>query len=332
MRRCFLHIGTHKTGTTSIQVTLNNCRNNLAQRGYLYPKTGIPPGLAGQHNIAWQFSGDRRFVPELGTSADLLLEIDKSEDDVILSSEDFECAANNLGAFISDLEKHRFKVEIIIYIRDQISYARSLYLEMINHGCDRTFSEFLSEIVNDHAFRWKEWVFTLNYCMLLKQLPSGISVIARPYNRTASVIRDLALILQTSPAELQIDPDLRTNKQGLVCEAVVAFYINRTGRRLDNEERASIMPVIAQTLGAIDMGISVNGRNKLIATFEASNRWMEAHYRMPSLTDIMRETNGAASSAGAQVDLEEVFSTTTLDLIDGLLRTKSLAVNNGISD
>ena len=156
---------------------------------------------------AWQLRGDRRFRPELGTFDDLLLEIDKSHHDVILSSEDFECAADNLGSFISGLEQHGLKVEVIVYIRDQLSYARSLYLEMTKHGDDRTFSEFLSEVVEHHVIRWHDWVFRFNYCVLLSQLPPATTVIARPFSRMTSVINDFASISHLSPADLEMDPD-----------------------------------------------------------------------------------------------------------------------------
>ena len=36
--RVILHAGTHKTGTTSIQIALDHNRNWLHERGYVYPK------------------------------------------------------------------------------------------------------------------------------------------------------------------------------------------------------------------------------------------------------------------------------------------------------
>ena len=156
MRKCFLHIGTHKTGTTAIQIQLNNNRAQLAEHGFLYPKTGIPDRLTGHHNIAWQLRGDRRFAPNLGTLDDLFVEIDEFDHHVILSSEDFECAVGNLGDFIGRLEQHGCKVAVVVYLRDQLSYCRSLYLELTNHKYHRTFSDFLSELIEHRMVRWQE--------------------------------------------------------------------------------------------------------------------------------------------------------------------------------
>ena len=46
-RTLFLHIGSHKTGTTSIQNFLAHNRDLLAARGYGYPVTGKGLNLGG---------------------------------------------------------------------------------------------------------------------------------------------------------------------------------------------------------------------------------------------------------------------------------------------
>ena len=51
-RRCLLHIGRHKTGSSAIQAALYRRREDLKQRGYLYPLSGLANELNHQ-NIAW---------------------------------------------------------------------------------------------------------------------------------------------------------------------------------------------------------------------------------------------------------------------------------------
>src|ERR1044072_876913 len=108
MRRCFLHLGTHKTGTTSLQALLNESYLKLRELGYLYPRAGRPPEVPfGHHNIAWEISGDRGFRAENGGIEDLLAEIKGVPHDVIISSEDFECSLGRDGAlpeFIRQLQ------------------------------------------------------------------------------------------------------------------------------------------------------------------------------------------------------------------------------------
>src|SRR5204862_1632178 len=72
-RELLLHVGTHKTGTTSLQVTLADLSADLAARGILYPETGRVG--AGHHNIAWGLVGDRRFDRGVGYLDELADEI-----------------------------------------------------------------------------------------------------------------------------------------------------------------------------------------------------------------------------------------------------------------
>src|SRR5215475_6519782 len=125
MRKCFVHIGTHKTGTTSIQATFGGSPVELAKGGLLYPKSGIPPGHFGHHNIAWELSDDSRFDHSFGTICDLLTEIRATDQNIIISSEDLECAAWNRSRFaglINQLKECGLEVLIVIYLRNQVEY------------------------------------------------------------------------------------------------------------------------------------------------------------------------------------------------------------------
>jgi hypothetical protein len=52
--RAILHVGTHKTGTTSIQVALDHNRNWLHERGYIYPK--LRDGAYSHNKLAQQLA------------------------------------------------------------------------------------------------------------------------------------------------------------------------------------------------------------------------------------------------------------------------------------
>lgn len=316
MRKCFLHIGTHKTGTTAIQAQLQQQRDLLIQRGFLYPKTGIPDRLSGHHNIAWQLSGDRRFRTELGTVDDLLSEIDQTDRDIILSSEDFECAGDNLGSFINKLEQRR-KVEVIVYFRDQLSYARSLYLELITLGYTSTFGEFLLEIVEHRMIRWREWVFAFDYSLLINQLPPGTSMVVRP--RQASVIADFLSILGLAPSDVQIDREFRINAQEPISAAIAMLYRNRTGRNLRRDCKTALRAVSGAFDGA-NVDFSPSDRRRLIASLEASNRWMNERYGLPMLTEPTGDIVNSSPAPDSRLDLNSVFSTVTLKLIEELCR------------
>jgi hypothetical protein len=323
MRKCFLHIGTHKTGTTAIQIQLNNNRPRLAEYGFFYPKIGIPSPFAGHHNIAWELCGDRRFKPNLGTVDDLFSELDKSDRNVILSSEDFECATDNLGSFIAGLEHRDFEVEVIIYFRDQASYLRTLYLGLTSHQqYPRTYGEYLSEVMEYRAIRWREWVYMFDYRALLSRLPPATRIVARPFRPQSSVVGDFVSILGLTPLDLNMDPDFRANAQEPISLAVAGLYRSRTGRNVRKYYKQT-MREISRTFdnGKVDLGIA--SRRRLIDAFESSNRWMNERYEIPMPAGAERDTVGPAPSSNFWLDLEAVFSSATLRLIDTLCEAES---------
>jgi hypothetical protein len=318
MRKCFLHIGTHKTGTTAIQLQLKKHSRELAKRGFLYPSTGVPPRLAGHHNISWQLRGDRRFKPEHGTLDDLFVEIGKSDRNIILSSEDFECAADVLGSFVGRLERHDFSVEVIVYFRDQLSYCRSLYLELITLGYDRTFTDFLLEVLEHRRVRWQESVFSFDYRALLNQLPPATTISARPFRRENSVIGDFLSILGLMPSDVKIDPEFRLNTQGPISVAVAHLDHNRTGRNIKKNYKA-IMRMLSRAFDGPEIDVSEGSRQKLIAALEASNRWMADRFGISLLTDPIEPR----SCQPTGVPFEEVFSAAILRLIDAQCASES---------
>lgn len=312
MRRCFLHIGTHKTGSTSIQVSLKQSREALARRGYLYPAAGTPPGSHGQHNIGWQLRGDRRFSPEPGTIDDLLEEIDRTGLDVVLSSEDLECTTENLSSLVGKLEERGFAVSIVVYLREQADYAKSLYIELTRHGLDRTFGEFVAEIVADRKVRWKDWVFYFDYRAMLATLPESATLMVRPFSRSEPVIPDFLSILGLAPVDVGIDPLFRVNEQQPVGGAVAAFCCNSAGRRFEDESAAT-MELLACALDGAKPVIGETTRRELIAALDDSNRWVDASFGL-RLAALANEA--PVEWTTDCIDLEDVFSRDTLCLVE----------------
>jgi hypothetical protein len=189
MRKCFLHVGTHKTATTSVQHFLDSHPQELARSGYLYPQVGRPEeARAGHHNIAWEISGDRRFRPNCGDGEALIREIADTDRNIIISSEGFECSvhhAEKFGQFIATIQKLGIRMSVIVYLRNQIDYAESLYCKLLQFGFERPFSLFCDEILEAGAIQWREWIFPFRYddfVAILARLPS-VEVVARSYDR-----------------------------------------------------------------------------------------------------------------------------------------------------
>jgi hypothetical protein len=318
MRRCFLHIGTHKTGTTSIQHALNNVRSSLTKRNLFYPQTGIPSEHFGHHNIAWELVGDRRFRPDGGTVEDLLGEIDQTDHDVIISSEDFACAAHRTERFenfVVRLKQHALDVVIVVYFRDQIGYARSLYLQLVDLGYDTSFDDFAAGVIESRHIKWKDWVFAFSYDEFLRQLPSGTTVVARPYERAGCVVTDFLSTLGLTPADLGVQVAERLNPQISVGKAFSAFYLTRTGRRLA-VEAPWIASAVSLALNGAEADISNRTKKRLIAACHEPNSSIDSRFGFFAGADLQEKIAVFPAESPDHLTFEGIFSPTMVRLVE----------------
>jgi len=150
--RITLHIGRHKTGSTSIQLFLTKNTKALLEKGILVPISGRPTTAPnGHHQLAWD-------IQETGTNTEayynLEQEISNFEgNDVIITSECFDQLTDSeiktLRSFLSNHD-----VRIIVYLRNQIEAIESMYRTDVTHyEKDLTFWEFLQKTKARHNYR-----------------------------------------------------------------------------------------------------------------------------------------------------------------------------------
>jgi hypothetical protein len=135
VKRLILHIGTHKTGTTSLQKHLAEADKEGQLQGVLYPRTGRPSdhhGLA-QHQLAWSLHphpvGPAPPAGEL--FAALAAEMAASEaSTVVLSSEDLSelPEPGQLAALLPKAHVH-----IYVCLRPQEEYFNAKYQTLLLH-------------------------------------------------------------------------------------------------------------------------------------------------------------------------------------------------------
>lgn len=139
-RRCLLHIGTHKTGTTAIQDLCWRNADALRAAGLCYPLEFLllERYHLGQHCIAWQLMGQgaevRPFPPGMDDPLTLLRErLEALHDDVLLSSENFcrldPAAVERLAGLLT-----AWSVEVVVYLRRQDEFLQSLYQTAVLHS------------------------------------------------------------------------------------------------------------------------------------------------------------------------------------------------------
>ncbi|MGH8557209.1 MAG: hypothetical protein ACRESZ_07045 [Methylococcales bacterium] len=312
MRRCFIHLGTHKTGTTAIQHLLDRNRFALLQKGYYYPLAGRPERLPGQHNLAWEISRDRRFRDRYGRIDDLINEVKKRSEDVILSSEDFECALHNISRFsdfISVLQSSGFLVIIILYVRNQIDYLARIYLTLLHFGFDSAFHGILSSILDKGELCWREWIFNFDYCNLLRRVDeiAGVDRIVRSYERSrTSICGDFLSIFNLTLRDLQIDDEVFENVSLPLRNYLLMYLQNGLGRRLlENEERVVYRLVPP---GANKLDLSPRVKMELLRRFSAVNQSMFNQYGIPE--PKMENIDGAQNLPETPY-IDELFSENT---------------------
>lgn len=158
MRTLFVHIGTHKTGTTSVQWYLNRHASKLKGYGTYVPKAGCPsPRSSGHHNIPWLLAGDPRAKIAHGGIDALLAELAEVDSpNAVVSSEEFHFLADQPQA-LAELDRRIFEAGwtpvYLLYLRAPGAYANSLYREFPLQNIHVRFADFLAGVLADGAYQ-----------------------------------------------------------------------------------------------------------------------------------------------------------------------------------
>lgn len=132
MSRIVLHIGTHKTASTTVQNTFWQNSALLARHGVVYPRLDQN---TGHHGLVpgWAEMPDVYKLPGGGLAALEKIAADHAGSDrtVLLSSEEFsrERAISEMGP-IRDIISVFDTVEVVCVLRSQWQFLQSIYLEI----------------------------------------------------------------------------------------------------------------------------------------------------------------------------------------------------------
>jgi hypothetical protein len=150
MKQVFLHIGTQKTGSSSIQFFLSKNRKRLSELGYLYPSE-----KKTHHNLAFTLLGDPKADYKSNTWEDITAEIDNSKlDKIIISSEFF--AQSIKIEFIEKIAAYlaKYQTKIIVYLKRQDKKVESSFNQQMKTGVYAgTVEFFLKESKNPNYLK-----------------------------------------------------------------------------------------------------------------------------------------------------------------------------------
>jgi len=170
-RHLIFHVGTHKTGTTSIQTMMQDNRPFFEGQGLYYPRSGQVRN-GGQHNIAWELNGDAGFDPALGTLAELEAELAVARvPDAIVSSEDFEFwydQPSKLQQIADMATRLGMKVDVVLVVRPVRDYVESLFKELLKHGLQQSREEFVDQLVREGHYEFRERTYRFDYPAMIE--------------------------------------------------------------------------------------------------------------------------------------------------------------------
>ena len=141
MKTCYLHLGFHKTATTSFQLSCGNNREKLLEEGIYYPKFEYQERKGNR----WNHSGNIEFLCQLRQKTTLnkrkyhnKIEYEKSlkqPNDIILSGEGFSCMKRQeLEILKKNLIDNGFIVKAFGLVRSPYSFACSALQQTIKNG------------------------------------------------------------------------------------------------------------------------------------------------------------------------------------------------------
>jgi len=185
-----LHVGTHKTGTTALQVFLNANRQQLAQAGVHYPLAGRQldgdMSTAGHHQIALEFANQDGSEGFGAVVAEIRL---MQAATVVMSSEEFLPLAAKRGCLETIVATSRelgYEPVAVVVLRSQPDYLESIFAEIAKIGSVSSIEDLIDQAAVDGRFTPVNYprAFELTYTWTIARLEAifGIrNVIARAY-------------------------------------------------------------------------------------------------------------------------------------------------------
>ncbi|MFC3612452.1 hypothetical protein ACFORG_01655 [Lutimaribacter marinistellae] len=218
MAKVILHIGTHKTATTTIQEKFREWAPELADRGIVYPRLNQIPGHHGLTALWSPVEDDMLLAqgPEAGF-AEIVADYADSDFTVFLSSEEFSRAEPNGGVDYQDLRRRLDgfdEIQVVCVVRQQWQFIQSVYLELSKKTCPPRPPALLTPALKRGVFAglWAD------YTLLLDRLegafgPENVTFMDFDTCRTSEhgVVGSMLRFLGLDPA----DPDLAAMLNGV---------------------------------------------------------------------------------------------------------------------
>jgi hypothetical protein len=217
----YIHIGTHKTGSTAIRQALIQCREALRGQGVLYLPWDVRTFPRESLSFMTMRMSDQNAVHHLRKMLRQARGDQRRGDPegprLLMSFEGFSGDPSEGYRNASVIAEHLrrategFKTHIIVYLRPQDEFIESLYTQQIHEGKWCSFPDFVNRHDDSSSFNW-HW--------LLRQYSNCFGkdrMIVRRYHKqffpcNESLLQDFFRILGVDSSVLDLPPDFAPNR------------------------------------------------------------------------------------------------------------------------
>ncbi|MRX51397.1 hypothetical protein GI374_13285 [Paracoccus sp. S-4012] len=311
--RIHLHIGAEKTGTTTIQRTLEKARPELAAHGVLFPKT---PGAFNHIALTAYGLDDERGIEEMRVIAgiaepaglpdfrarlrdDLAAEIEASgAHTVILSNEHMSSRllrrreVVRLRKLLASLAR---EIRVVMYIREPVSYFESWYSTAVASGATWSFPDPLPPSLlrtADWAAITQRWASVFgDEALILRRMEDG-------HYAGGDLVADFfaaAGLEGFSPPRIERRNESLSRRSLLFLRGMNAHLPRMSDGRM-NEARAGLIPALRRWQGPDRFRIGDAQAAEIAAHYEPSYQWLQARYFPDSPGPLFRPREGSGAS------------------------------------
>jgi hypothetical protein len=206
---CYIHIGPHKTGTSSIQWFLKENRAELLKHGYFVPESGANHGA--HHAIARKLCGQELRDHQQSAATNFARGLDGTPcKAVIVSSEALDGLLKHRDyarAFFTGIRELNLEPKLVLFPRNQPQQINSNYSQVVKtFRQSEPFEVFVQGVTRGFTFRYSPLVELAD--------AHDTELIARPFTRETivhGVVPEFLQAVGLDPSQFR-DPDIRRNE------------------------------------------------------------------------------------------------------------------------
>lgn len=311
-RTVFVHCGLHKTGSTALQRALSQNARQLEAAGLYLPPLG--PRRGAHHSMAYAMKSPRAFKSNAGRFETFQAFCDLHPDsNIAISSEDFETVLTKpraLARLNRVIGAAGAETVLVIYLRHQVSYLESLYLQLLRMGLSRPMSEVLDEVLETGQLAWRKWVFQFDFARVAATAKArGVPVIFRNFH--AMQRNPLADFLAVTGTDMPDDLRAARNANTARIEGNLKRFLNNALGERAPAASALMLARLEELLSGVKPRLSDSSAARLIDRFAPGNAALAA--------EVGFDLNAHAPDLiGLDVAplMDAVFSAETLQAVD----------------